>query len=107
MSDRSPEASRTPAPVGDGIVGALMEEARRAAASGRRTLARQRYESALYLLRTNDQGILGATILRRIARTYLDDGDFGAGLDCLTAALAIAEAHNDAGEIAHTVNVMA
>ena len=94
-----------PAPAS--IVAALLEEARRAAASGRRALARQRYESALYLLRESDEGVLGATILRRIGRTYLDDGDFAAGSDCLTAALAIAEAHDHPGEIAHTVNVMA
>ncbi|HEU4996254.1 MAG TPA: HD domain-containing phosphohydrolase [Gemmatimonadaceae bacterium] len=108
MSASLPEASRAPTtPAVGGVVSALMEEARRAAASGRRALARQRYESALYLLRAPGEGILGATILRRIGRTFLDDGDFAAGLDCLTAALAIAEAHQDAGEIAHTVNVMA
>lgn len=94
-------------PVANSVVSTLMEEAHRAAVSGRRALARQRYESALYMLREPREGILGATILRRIGRTYLDDGDFSTGLDCLTAALAIAEAHNDAKEVAHTVNVMA
>jgi putative nucleotidyltransferase with HDIG domain len=89
------------------LVEALLEEAESAAASGRRALARQRYESALYLLRESAQASLASTILRRIGRSYLDDGDFAAGLDCLEAALAIAEAIGDAGAIAHTTNVMA
>jgi putative nucleotidyltransferase with HDIG domain len=84
-----------------------MEEAHRAATSGRRQLARQRYESALYLLRDGGEGATAATILRRIGRTYLDDGDVAAGMDCLTAALAIAEANDNPAQIAHTVNVMA
>ena len=46
-------------------------------------------------------------ILRRIGRTYLDDGDFAAGMDCLDGALAVADANENAAEIAHTINVMA
>jgi putative nucleotidyltransferase with HDIG domain len=84
-----------------------MEEARRAAAAGRRDLARQRYESALYLLRDSSDSTAASTILRRVGRTFLDDGDVAAGLDCLTAALAVAQACDHPGEIAHTVNVMA
>jgi len=84
-----------------------MEEARRAAAAGRRELARQRYESALYLLREPSESTAASAILRRVGRTFLDDGDAAAGLDCLMAALAVAEACNNPGEIAHTVNVMA
>ena len=86
---------------------ALMDEAHRAAAAGRRELARQRYESALYLLRDPEEAPVASMILRRIGRTYLDDGDYAAGMDCLDAALAVAEANENAGEIAHTVNVMA
>jgi putative nucleotidyltransferase with HDIG domain len=89
------------------VVAALMEEAHRASVSGRRALARQRYESALYLLREPAEAAAASMILRRVGRTYLDDGDVAAGLDCLTAALAVAEASNNASEIAHTVNVMA
>lgn len=104
---RRADAPSTVVPAASNIVSALMDEARRAAASGRRELARQRYESALYLLRDPAEGIAGSAILRRVARTYLDDGDLAAGLDCLAAALAVAEAWDDAGEIAHTINVMA
>ncbi|MGH7678554.1 MAG: HD domain-containing phosphohydrolase [Gemmatimonadaceae bacterium] len=92
---------------GNPLVAALMEEAHRAAASGRRQLARQRYESALYLLRDASEAATSSTILRRIGRTYLDDGDVAAGMDCLEAALAIAEANHNPGQIAHTINVMA
>lgn len=84
-----------------------MEEARTAAVAGRRAVARQRYESALYLLRECSDGGLASTILRRVGRLYLDDGDIAAGMDCLAAALATAEARKDAAECAHTVNVMA
>ena len=94
-------------PAAGSIAAGLIDEAHRAAAAGKRDLARQRYESALYLLRDPSQALASATILRRVGRTYLDDGDILAGLDCLTAALAVAEACGDTAEIAHTVNVMA
>ncbi|MEX2155018.1 MAG: HD domain-containing phosphohydrolase [Gemmatimonadaceae bacterium] len=102
-SERLPSAGPTPG----AIAAALMDEAHRAATSGRRALARQRYESALYLLREPGDAATASTILRRVGRTFLDDGDVPAGLDCLTAALAIAEANDNPSEIAHTVNVMA
>ena len=89
------------------LVTALMDEAHRSAAAGRREVARQRYESALYLLRESSEAGVASMILRRIGRTYLDDGDFAAGMDCLDAALAVAQANHNAGEIAHTFNVMA
>jgi putative nucleotidyltransferase with HDIG domain len=110
VSDSTPRRNEPPSaavPIATGVVAALMEEARRAATSGRRALARQRYESALYLLRDPSEGVVGSAILRRVGRTYLDDGDLSAGLDCLTAALAVAEACGNPGEVAHTVNVMA
>jgi putative nucleotidyltransferase with HDIG domain len=88
-------------------VAALLEEGHRAELSGRRQMARQRYESALYLLRDPSDGPLSAAILRRVGRTYVDDGDAAAAADCLAAALAVAEACNSVSEIARTVNVMA
>jgi len=101
-----------PPPAGDdagarGLADALIEEAHRAESAGRRELARQRYESALYLLKHPSQSALASTILRRVGRTYIDDGDYAAGLDCLTAAQAVAEASGNASELAHTTNVMA
>lgn len=104
-----PPSSRFTLPLDSAstLVAALLEEAHKAAAAGRREVARQHYESALYLLRTPAESSIASMILRRIGRTYLDDGDFAAGMDCLEGALAIAEANENPGEIAHTINVMA
>lgn len=89
-----------------GLAAALMEEAHRAAASGRRQLARQRYEGALYLLKDAGDAAAASTILRRVGRTYLDDGDVAAGMDCLYAAKAVAEACGLPSEVAHAINAM-
>ena len=96
-----------PAAEPGAVISALMEEAQRAEFAGRRAIARQRYESALYLLRDATDNGAASAILRRVARTYLDDGDVQAGQDCLAAALAVAEACDNATEIAHTINLMA
>ncbi|HKO16320.1 MAG TPA: HD domain-containing phosphohydrolase [Gemmatimonadaceae bacterium] len=84
-----------------------MSEAEHAEAAGHRELARRRYESVLYLLRGAARASDASVILRRIGRLYFDDGDFAAGVDCLTAALATAEAVGDSGLIARATNVMA
>jgi putative nucleotidyltransferase with HDIG domain len=97
----------TGAPPPRDVVVALMEEAHRAELAARRELARQRYESALYLLRSPEEGATAATILRRVGRTYVDEGNIAAGMDCLVAALAVAEATQSLREVAHTINVMA
>ena len=113
MTDESrrrgePPSALTPlAGVAGGLVAGLIEEAHRAASSGRRQLARQRYEGALYLLKDHSESAAASTILRRVGRTYLDDGDVQAGMDCLTAAHAVALACDNSSEVAHTVNVMA
>ena len=88
-------------------VGALLEEAGRAERAGQRELARRRYESALYLLRSDAEAEDASMILRRIGRLYLDDGDVAAGLDCVTAALAVGEARGDAAAIANATNIIA
>jgi putative nucleotidyltransferase with HDIG domain len=103
----SPSPACATPPTTGALVATLLEEAHRAAAAGRRELARQHYESALYLLRAPSESAMASMIMRRIGRTYLDDGDFAAGMDCLEGALAIAEALEHSGEIAHTINVMA
>ena len=104
---------RTPARAG-AMVGAetcairtLLDEADRAERAGKRELARRRYESALYLVRTDTEAADASMILRRIGRLYLDEGDIAAGLDCVAAALAVAEARGDIGGIANATNVIA
>jgi putative nucleotidyltransferase with HDIG domain len=100
----SPAAEVLP---GDALVAGLMAEAEHAETAGHRELARRRYESALYLLRGAARGSDASVILRRIGRLYFDDGNFEAGVDCLTAAVATAEALHDQALVAYANNVMA
>lgn len=88
------------------LVDGLLDAASRAGAAGNRNLARTHLESALHLLGPGD-GATAALILRRVGRAWLDDGDIECGVDCLHAALAIAEALDDTGQRAHTINVIA
>jgi putative nucleotidyltransferase with HDIG domain len=46
-------------------------------------------------------------VIRRIARTYIDDGYYDVALDCLAAARAVSEASGELAGIAHAVNGMA
>jgi putative nucleotidyltransferase with HDIG domain len=88
-------------------VSTLLDEAHRAERAGQRELARRRYESVLYLLRSDAEGEEASMILRRIGRLYLDDGDVEAGLDCVTAALAVAELRGDSAAVANAMNIIA
>ena len=88
-------------------VGTLLDEAHRAERAGQRELARRRYESVLYLLRSEAEAEEASMILRRIGRLYLDDGDVEAGLDCVTAALAVAELRGDSAAVANATNIIA
>jgi len=100
----SPAAEVLP---GNALVAGLRAEAEHAEAAGHRELARRRYESALYLLRGPMEAADASVILRRIGRLYFDEGDFAAGVDCLTAHLATAEALGDTALVAYANNVMA
>ncbi|HEY2376456.1 MAG TPA: HD domain-containing phosphohydrolase [Gemmatimonadaceae bacterium] len=100
----SPAAEVLP---GNALVAGLMAEAEHAEAAGHRELARRRYESALYLLQGPERASEASVILRRVGRLYFDDGDFAAGVDCLTVALATAEAVGDQSLVAYANNVMA
>ena len=101
------EGAASSARPASGLAEALMEEARVAAASGHRELARRRFESALYLLRSPSQAGDAGTILRNIGNLYFEDGDFAAGEDCLTAAMAIADAGGDRSALARCKNALA
>jgi putative nucleotidyltransferase with HDIG domain len=87
-------------------VATLLDEGQSAERAGQREIARRRYETALYLLREADAAA-ASSIIRRIARTYIDEGQFDTAMDCLDAALAIAEAQQDLDGIAHAWNWMA
>ncbi len=87
-------------------IATLLEEAMRSERAGQRELARRRYESVLYLLRDGD-GPTASAVLRRVARTYIDDGQFDAAIDVAAAAHAVAEALGEDSEIAHAINMTA
>lgn len=87
-------------------VPALIEEAQRAERAGRRELARRSYEMALYLL-GDGEGALAASILRRVGRSYLDEGRFTEAEDCLEAALATARALRSPSDVAQAINSLA
>jgi putative nucleotidyltransferase with HDIG domain len=76
--------------------------------NGRRGAAREAYEQALYRLADADEARAHASsAVRWIARTYQMDGDADAALDCLEAALAVAEAWGDEAAAGHAVNLQA
>ena len=87
-------------------VAALIDEAQRAERAGQRELARQRYDTALYTL-SGDAGQAAAAVIRRVARSYIDEGQLEAAFDCLAAALASSEAQRDSTGVAHALNLMA
>lgn len=73
---------------------------------GRREEARRLYDTALRD-GTAASPADAAQLLRWIARTYLQDGDFEAATDCATVALTVAEQSSDAGASGHAINVLA
>ena len=93
-------------------VDALVAEAQRAEANGRRAEARVLYERALYgmgagPLAVRSNGVTPSALLRWIGRTYQVDGNPEAALDCLDAAKASAEATGDEAALGHAVNLQA
>jgi len=86
---------------------AAIDAAQAAERQGRRAEARSRYEAALRGLdRTTPPGTASA-LIRWIGRTYMDDGDIAAALDCYRAAFAIARAARDPAAIGHALNLTA
>ncbi|HEY2164305.1 MAG TPA: HD domain-containing phosphohydrolase [Gemmatimonadaceae bacterium] len=85
-----------------GAAAHLVAEAEAAERAGNRELAWLQYDRALRLLRESGAA---STILRRIARSYCDDGQLDVALDCLDAALGSAEAHGALSDIAHARNL--
>ena len=89
-------------------VATLVEEAQRSERAGQREIARRRYETALYLLRPGEASAAAASaMIRRVARTFIEEGRFDVALECLEAAMAVAEANADQAGIAHTLNLTA
>jgi len=85
----------------------LIEEGQSAERSGQRAQARELFETALYRLERGRSEQQAASILRWIARTYMNDGDPEAAMDCADAALAVAQAGGDRAAEGHAINLQA
>jgi putative nucleotidyltransferase with HDIG domain len=84
----------------------LIEAAQRDERAGHRQAARSGFERALRMLH-RDEAEFAPPLIRRIARSYIDDGIYDAALDCLAAAQHLARARGDTSGVAHAVNQMA
>lgn len=92
---------------GRGNAADLLDRAQRAEREGHRARARQFYESALWAApETLTAERCGAALLGA-ARTHHLDGHSDVALDCLTAALAVAEANRDDRAVGAVLNVHA
>jgi putative nucleotidyltransferase with HDIG domain len=85
----------------------LVADGELAERSGRRAEAREHYELALRRVRNAADGRRACDVLRWIARTHQVDADFEAGLDCVEAARALAEAWGDDSGVGHAINIEA
>jgi tetratricopeptide (TPR) repeat protein len=107
-----PNAARISATRGKGdrgpspAVAALIENARGAERLGQRVLARAHYEEALRTLASGDELPTATAILRWIAGTHFADANHAAAEDCVTAAIATAEAWSDDVAIGYAVNML-
>src|SRR5258708_9979032 len=85
----------------------LIERGKLAEREGRRDDARKMFEEALHGLGSSKNATTAAALLRWIGRTYHTDGDHMAALDCLEAALAVAELSGDQASARHAINLPA
>ncbi|MFI5257291.1 MAG: HD domain-containing protein, partial [Gemmatimonadales bacterium] len=85
---------------------ALLDRGQALEREGKRDDARRLYEQALRdgTARTPSQA---AQLLRWVARTFLQGGDYAAATDCALVALAVAEQVHDEGARGHAINVLA
>ena len=87
-------------------VAGYVEAARAAERVGQRHLARAHYEEALRSLTSGDQLPTATTILRWIAGSHFADANHAAAEDCVTAAIATAEAWGDSLAVGYAVNML-
>ncbi len=85
----------------------LIDLGQAAERSGHRGEARRYFEDALYRLRGSDSGAQAAALLRWIGRSHMMDANTDAALDCVEAALAVAQAHGDKAAEGHAINLKA
>jgi putative nucleotidyltransferase with HDIG domain len=97
----------TPSPFGAlrRQVAEVVALAQKAEKEGNRAMARGLNERAIRML-TPDESEYVPALIRRVARSYIDDGMFEAALDCLAAAQHLSRARGDTAGVAHAFNLM-
>jgi diguanylate cyclase (GGDEF)-like protein/putative nucleotidyltransferase with HDIG domain len=73
---------------------------------GQRNLARSHYEEALHALGSGDELPTATTILRWIAGSHFSEANHAAAEDCVTAAIATAEAWGDDVAVGYAINML-
>jgi diguanylate cyclase (GGDEF)-like protein/putative nucleotidyltransferase with HDIG domain len=86
---------------------ALLEAGQAAERNGNRVEAREHYERALELLTLPSAGPRAATVMRWIARTFVNDANADAALDMAEAALEVSEACGDHAGAGYAINMKA
>jgi diguanylate cyclase (GGDEF)-like protein len=81
----------------------LVQQAEAAEREGRGDAARALYEQALFSLKRKDDARLVSSLMRAIARTYVNDDEKDAALDCLELARTVGALSNNTAEVAHSV----
>ena len=94
--DRGPSAA----------VSASIDAARAAERVGQHSVARSHYEDALRSLPSGDAPPTATTILRWIAGSHFTEANHAAAEDCVTAAVAIAEAWGDEPAVGYAINLL-
>jgi putative nucleotidyltransferase with HDIG domain len=95
-----------PRPVSEVGMATVIERGQTLERGGQKEKARQLYEAALHDGTAGSPGE-AAQLLRLIARTYLQEANYPAAIDCVNAALAIAEQSRDERARGHAVNILA
>ncbi|HWJ12542.1 MAG TPA: HD domain-containing phosphohydrolase [Gemmatimonadaceae bacterium] len=85
----------------------LVQQAETAEREGRGDEARALYERALFSLKRKDDARVIASLMRAIARTYANDDEQDAALDCLEFARTVGALSNNTAEVAHSVGEQA
>lgn len=98
--------TRSPNPQAPLDIDALVEAGRAAERDGHRQAAREMYERVLYGLRDPADAPRAASLLRWIARTYLDDGEVEAADDVAASALLISTLAGDVAGEANANNLL-
>jgi hypothetical protein len=85
----------------------LLAEAESAERSGKRRLARERYNAVLPWLDRNCHAWAAAAVMRHIGRVYVDERNFDAALDSFASAIAISGGAGDTEGVSTAFQLMA